>query len=103
MQIYFPTDKVTKEFRDKIEKEFQKFDDICTPAAKGNGAVTYGWVLEEQEHKDVKKSKCFFVARGWEGMQYFEDVIKTDEYKEAVKILMGWQAPWDMWHVKREF
>jgi hypothetical protein len=36
-------------------------------------------------------------------MQYFEDVIKTDEYKEAVQILMGWQAPWDMWHVKREF
>jgi hypothetical protein len=60
-------------------------------------------VLEEQEHKDVKKSKCFLVARGWEGMQYFEDVIKTDEYKEAVQILMGWQAPWDMWHVKREF
>ncbi|CAG5141391.1 uncharacterized protein ALTATR162_LOCUS923 [Alternaria atra] len=104
VQIYFPASKVTEDFRSKIEKEFKKFDDMCAKVVKGNGGLAYGWVLEEQEHKDVKeKAKCFFVSRGWEGMQYFEDVIKTEEYKEAVQILLGWQAPWDMWHVKREF
>jgi len=35
-------------------------------------------------------------------MQFFEEVLGTDEYKEAVQILLAWGAPWEMWHVKRE-
>lgn len=106
VQIFFPAEKVTDEFRAKIEKDFERFNQQCLTVARGNGGVAVGWVLEEQEHESLKKgekAKCFFVARGWEGMQSFDEVISTDVYKEAVGILLAWKAPWDLWHVKREF
>ena len=105
VKIYFPSDKVDAAFQEKIEADFRRFDEICGRVVRGNGGVGYGWVVEEQEHAEVEggKCRCFFVARGWEGMQFFEEVLKTNEYKEAVQIVLGWGAPWEMWHVKREF
>jgi hypothetical protein len=106
VQIYFPASKVADGgFRAKIEKEFGTFNDMCAEVLKGSKGLAFGWVMEELEHEGVKgeKAKCFFVARGWEGMQFFEEAVKTQEYSEAVKILLAWQAPWELWHVKREF
>jgi hypothetical protein len=105
IQVYFPASKVTDSFRSKIEKDVQKFEDLCAGVMKGNGGLAYGWVLEEQEHADVKeeKVKCFFAARGWDGMKSFQTLAQTEECKEAAKIMMAWEAPFEMWHVKREF
>jgi hypothetical protein len=104
VQIWFPSKTVTADFRKKIESDFEKFDKQCMKVAKGNGGLAYGWVLEEQEHEEVKgKAKCFFIARGWEGMQGFRELVETEEYKGAVGILMGWKAPFKMWHVKRSY
>jgi hypothetical protein len=30
-------------------------------------------------------------------------LVETEEYKGAVGILMGWKAPFKMWHVKRSY
>jgi hypothetical protein len=104
VQIWFPSKTVTASFRSSIEKDFEKFDKQCMKMAKGNGGLAYGWVLEEQEHEEVKgKAKCFFVARGWEGMQGFRDLLETEEYKGAVPVLLKWKAPYKMWHVKRSY
>ena len=106
VKIYFPAHKVDDDaaFRAQIEADFEKFDAICGRVVRGTGGVRYGWVVEEQEHAEVegRKCRCFLVARGWEDMGFFEEVLGTNEYKEAVQILLAWAAPWEMWHVKRQ-
>ncbi|USP79563.1 duf1212 domain membrane protein [Curvularia clavata] len=104
VKIYFPASRATSEFCAKIEKDFNVFDEKCLVAAQGNGGMAYGWVLEEQEHESLKgeKARCFVVARGWQSMQCFEDLLKSQEYKDAMGIVIAWAAPADMWHVKRE-
>ncbi|KAL7775671.1 hypothetical protein CFE70_009515 [Pyrenophora teres f. teres 0-1] len=89
VQIYFPSAEVDEAFQARIEEDFRRFNEICMGVMRGNGGLRYGWVVEEQEHEGV------------EG--YFEEIVQTKEYGEAVKILLGWKAPWELWHVKREF
>ncbi|KAH8810793.1 hypothetical protein F5884DRAFT_668383 [Xylogone sp. PMI_703] len=98
VQNYFPASRVTPEFQKRIEKDFLKFDEIYSKGAKGNLSWASGWVLEEQEHRDIKgeKAKCFFVIRGWESMDHFEESLKNDAYKEAIPLLFAWNAPWKM-------
>lgn len=95
VQIWFPASRVTPEYQEEIERDFIKFDHICKRAMKGDMGLAFGWVLEEQEHEDIKdeKAKCFFVARGWESMEYFERLVKDDAYKEAIPLLLAWSAP----------
>jgi hypothetical protein len=95
---YFPASRVTPEFQKKVEEDFLKFDEIYSKGAKGSVGWAFGWVLEEQEHENVKgeKAKCFFVTRGWESMDYFEQSVKNDAYKDAIPLLFAWDAPWKM-------
>ncbi|KAF2261558.1 hypothetical protein CC78DRAFT_535571, partial [Lojkania enalia] len=95
---YFPASRTTPEFQKQIEEDFFRFDDIFKKDARGNGTLTLGWVLEEQEHENIKgeKAKCFFVARGWETMRHFEESVKTDAYKEAIPLLFAWNTPFKM-------
>jgi len=57
-----------------------------------------GWVVEEQKHEEVKaeSTQCFFVARGWENMACFEDLVGTPEFKEALQLLLAWGTPFKM-------
>jgi hypothetical protein len=95
---YFPASRVTPEFQKKVEEDFLKFDEIYSKGAKGSAGWAFGWVLEEQEHENVKgeKAKCFFVTRGWETMDYFEQSVKNDAYKDAIPLLFAWNVPWKM-------
>jgi hypothetical protein len=98
VQVYFPSSLVTPSFQQKISSDFSRFEEIFRRAAKGDLGLAVGWVLEEQEHEDVEggMAKCFFVMRGWEGMSFFEESVRSDAYKEAVQILLGWNAPFRM-------
>lgn len=98
VQIWFPASRVTREFQKQIEEDFLRFDGIYRKDTKGIADAAFGWVLEEQEHEGIQgeKAKCFFVTRGWESMDHFEESIKTDAYKESIPILLSWNAPFKM-------
>jgi heme-degrading monooxygenase HmoA len=98
VQTYFPTSRVTPEFQRQVEEDFFSFDEIYSKGAKGTVSWAFGWVLEEQEHENIKgeKAKCFFVTRGWESMHHFEESVKNDAYKKAIPLLLVWNAPWKM-------
>ena len=98
VQIYFSASRVTSKFQKQVEEDFLRFDEIFSKGAKGNVSWAFGWVLEEQEHENIKgeKAKCFFVTRGWESMDHFEQSVKNDVYKKAITLLLAWNAPWKM-------
>ncbi|OBT72691.1 hypothetical protein VF21_08798 [Pseudogymnoascus sp. 05NY08] len=104
VQNYFPASRVTPEFQKQVEEDFVRFDGIYKKGAKGNLSWASGWVLEDQEHESIKgeMAKCFFIARGWESMDCFEQSLQNDAYKEAIPILFAWNAPWKMWHIERK-
>ncbi|KAF2124338.1 hypothetical protein P153DRAFT_301958 [Dothidotthia symphoricarpi CBS 119687] len=98
VQIYFPTSQVTPEFQKQIEQDFAKFNEIVMRGSQGDVGLATGWVQEEQEHKDIteEKAKCFFVIRGWESMAYIEELTKQEVYKEAIPLLLAWNAPFKL-------
>lgn len=94
VQTYFPASRVTPGFQKQVEEDFLRFDEIYIKGAKGCVSWAFGWVLEEQEHENIngEKAKCFFVIRGWESMDHFEQAVKSDAYKEAIPLLLSWNA-----------
>ncbi|KAF8856374.1 hypothetical protein BDZ45DRAFT_727537 [Acephala macrosclerotiorum] len=104
VQTYFPASRVTPEFQKQVEEDFFRFDEIYSKGAKVSVSWAFGWVLEEQEHEDIKgeKARSFFVTSGWESMDHFEQSVKNDAYKKAIPLLLAWNAPWKMWHVERK-
>jgi hypothetical protein len=107
VQTRFPSKKVTSEFRQKIEQDFEKFEDATFnkgDGIDGHNGVCYGWVLEEQDFDDVEggKAKCFFVARGWKNMGCFDEFMGSETFKKNIGTLLAWKADYDMWHVKRQ-
>ncbi|PQE17471.1 hypothetical protein CJF32_00008685 [Rutstroemia sp. NJR-2017a WRK4] len=97
----FPASRVSPEFQREIEKDFLRFDGIYVEELKGHLGCTYGWVVETQkiEGDDVKS---FLVMRGWESMDSFKQAMQTEAFKKSIPILMGWNAPFQMWHVQRK-
>ena len=100
VQTYFPASRVTPELQKQVEADFSKFDEIFSKGAKGRVSRASGWVLEEQEHEydNIKgeKAKCFFVVAGWESMDRFDHSVNTDAFKEAIPLLLSWNAPFKM-------
>ena len=98
VQVSFPTSLATPEFQRKIEGDFSRFEEIFRVAAKGDLGLAVGWVLEEQEVEEIEgeNAKCFFVVRGWESMERFEESVRHDAYTEAAQILFAWNAPFKM-------
>jgi hypothetical protein len=98
VQNYFPASRITPHFAKQVEEDFLRFDDIYSKDAQGNLTLAFGWVLEDQEHENIigEKAKCFFIARGWESMDHFEQSVKTDAYKKAIPLLFAWNASWKM-------
>lgn len=95
---WFPVSQATPEFRRNIESEFMKFNEVIMREADGRIGLSIGWGVEEQDNTEVKNEKAvpFFAMTGWRSMQQFEKLTKTDSFKEAAPILMGWGAPYQM-------
>ena len=89
-------------FRARIEADFAAFDAIVKRGARGDIGVAWGWVQEPLKPAGVaggeehEEATGFVVVRGWESMQAFESVLKTEEYKEAIPLLLAWEAPFEM-------
>jgi heme-degrading monooxygenase HmoA len=98
VQTYFPAPRVTPEFQKQVEADFARFDEIYRKGATGGESWAFGWVLEEQGHEDIRdeKAKCFFVTRGWDSMDLFQQSVQNDAYKEAIPLLLAWNAPFKM-------
>ncbi|EMD64516.1 hypothetical protein COCSADRAFT_26657 [Bipolaris sorokiniana ND90Pr] len=103
VKISFPAARATPDFRGSIERDFRVFDEKCVAVARGNGGVAFGWGVDEEEQEGVEGGMAvgFFVLRGWEGMEYFEQLVGTSEFKGAIEGLKGWGAPMNMWFVQR--
>lgn len=99
VQSFFPVSAVTPQFKRTIEQDFVKFDGIYgRDGVKGSTEAVFGWSLDEQDHEDIQGGKAigFFVIRGWDTMRNFELSLQTDNYKESIPILYGWNAPFKM-------
>lgn len=98
VQVWFPTSLITPSFQQQIENDFSRFDEIFKEESTGDLGLVSGWIVEEQDHDDLKgeKAKCFFVSRGWESMRDFERSTGTEAYKRAVPILLGWNVPFKL-------
>lgn len=99
----FPTSAVTPAFQAQIEADFAKFEKLYRKRgdAKSTGEVflALGW---SQEHSPVQEEgkeenvTSFFVMRGWQSMVDFESAVQSEVFKEAIPILMGWGAPFNL-------
>lgn len=52
--------------------------------------------IRDQEHDDLpagEAARIFFVANGWDGMEFFEKSTSTESFKQAVPMLYGWGTP----------
>jgi hypothetical protein len=97
--ISFPKSRATPAFRSRIEADFAVFNTIVKRGARGDIGVAWGWVQESLSHESLgegEEAMGFVVIRGWESMRDFENVLGTEEYKEAIPLLMAWEAPFDM-------
>ena len=104
VQSYFPASHVTPAFQKQIEADYSKFYEIFSKGEKGRVSRASGWVIEDQEHEydNIKgeKAKCFLVVTGWESMDHFDHSVSTDAFKEAIPLLLSWNAPFKMVSVR---
>ncbi|KEF53521.1 uncharacterized protein A1O9_10496 [Exophiala aquamarina CBS 119918] len=102
---FFAISRLTPEFKQQIETDFLKFDEIYQMGKpEGQRGFTMGWTLEEVEHPDIEgeSTMSFVIVRGWDRFEYFEQSLQNEYYKEAIRILLAWNAPFQMWHVERK-
>ena len=99
---YFPISRITPDFKDQIEADFVRFDKICKTGFKGDSGLSYGWVLEEQNHGNIRDENvaCFLIIRGWESLQHYQQSVATEAFKEAIPILLAWNAPHEIVSVR---
>ena len=97
----FPARTASPEFKETIEKDFARFEDIYRNSARGSispgemGLAT-GWTEERDGNIG------FVVARGWRGMEHFDAACQTEAFERNIGILMGWGAEFELWHVQQE-
>lgn len=98
VQNYFPASRVTPEFQKQVAGDLSRFDEIYAKGVVGHTTWELGWVLEEQEHKDIQgeKANCCIVIRGWDKMDSFEQSVESDAFQKAIPLLLAWNAPFDM-------
>lgn len=98
VQGYFPASKVTPEFQQQIESDMQTFHQNYVQHQAGFRAMAWAWTLDEVDHEDIKgeKAKCLLVLVGWDTMADFQRSFDSDACKDALKILLAWNTPFNM-------
>jgi hypothetical protein len=99
----FSTSLATPAYQTQIETDFAKFEQLYRkrgdPKSVGELGLVTGW---SQEYDSLKEDgsresvRSFVVARSWKSMGDFETAVQTEIFKEAVPILMGWGAPFQL-------
>lgn len=96
----FAVSRLTPEFQKQIETDFLNFDEIYQKGKPEgqSGGWTMGWTVEEVEHPDIKgeKTRSFVIVRGWDKLEYFQQSLQSEYYKQAIGILFAWNAPYQM-------
>lgn len=93
---YFPASRVTPDFQQQIQADFEDFDRLCKTMANGDLGLSHGWSVDEVDHQG-EKSRPFFILRGWQSMQDFENLTAQEKFRqEAIPKLMAWKAPFEM-------
>jgi hypothetical protein len=100
VRIEFPAWK-NPGFEKGIEEDFARFEEIMRRRGKmedlGEVFLETGWTLEYNSYTSgIQRMKSFVVVRGWESMEKFLEAVATEEFKEAVPILMGWGMPYKL-------
>jgi hypothetical protein len=82
-----------------IEAEFARFEEILRKRGKmedlGEVFLTTGWTEEYTDEKG-EQMKSYVIVRGWEAMEKFMEAVGTEEFKEALPILIGWGVPYKL-------
>ncbi|OAL06299.1 hypothetical protein IQ06DRAFT_77689 [Phaeosphaeriaceae sp. SRC1lsM3a] len=90
-------------FKAQIEADFARFESLYRKrgdlVSTGEVFLSAGWTEEQTKGDD--KVTSWLVVRGWNNMERFEESIQTEVFKEAIPILMGWGAPFELYHVER--
>lgn len=60
-------------------------------ADTGEISLSTGW---SEPHANLQgvEVQSWVVARGWQGMAFFEKAVASDEFKRCIGILMDWGA-----------
>ena len=98
VQVWFPSPRLTPEFRKSIEDDFARFSTIFERESDGDEGLAVGWSVDDEDHPEVQgeKARCFFVMRGWASMERFGRSTQTEAAKEAFPIVFGWLAPFKL-------
>jgi hypothetical protein len=94
---------LSAEKQKQMENDFARFESIYRKrgvmSSVGEVSLSVGW---SEDHlvtdKDGKEGvvKSWIVVRGWQGMEFFEEAVKSEEFKECLPILMGWGLPFEL-------
>ncbi|KAH4923604.1 hypothetical protein HBI79_169700 [Parastagonospora nodorum] len=86
----------------QIESDFARFESLYrgrgSMADVGEISLSMGW-SEPHPNAQGVAVKSWVVARGWQGMPFFEKAVASEEFKGCIGILMGWGAEFELWHV----
>lgn len=98
VQHFFPASQATPDFRARIERDFQEFTDGFSKGVEGRVDLIFGWTLDDVEHEEIKDDKAtsFIIVVGWHSMEAFERSLQREEFKNSIRILIAWQAPYKM-------
>jgi hypothetical protein len=95
----FPAALVTPMFQTHIEADAARFEEIFRkrgdPQSVGEGKLAIGWSPEWASVSE-EKIRSFVLLRGWATMEDFDKSCQTEEFREAVPILMGWNRQFEV-------
>jgi hypothetical protein len=85
---------MSAEFQAQIESDFTRFDGLIRKESQRD-SMSFGWSKEFQ-HSELGPARAFVVVVGWKNMDLFQQLVQSEECREAVKILYAWGAPFQM-------
>jgi quinol monooxygenase YgiN len=103
VKVDFPVSSTTPTFQAQIRADFDKFETLFRKRgdaeSTGEVGLTIGWADDQEsvhQEGDRERVTSFVVVRGWRSMADFEKAVKTEVFKEAIPILLGWGAPFEL-------
>lgn len=84
---YFAAD-ISESDQSSFESNLKKFVKVLEGKADGFTAFAGGWVIEEQEHEEVKgKAKSWHSCIGWQSVDAHMAFRQTQDFKDNVHLM----------------